>query len=94
MGVVYWVAQKLEFAARVQLVLLIGILMLVLVTGLSIAGGNNSFWTTHYPSNLIPSRNPIRSPLVREDLKLGVERAYIVPMALLSAFPGNDDTKY
>jgi len=39
MGVVYWVAQRLEFAARVQLVLLIGIFMLVLVTGLSIAGG-------------------------------------------------------
>ena|SRR2546425_3532780 len=50
MGVVYWVAQRLDFAARIQLVFLIGIFILILVTSLAIAGGNNSFWTTHNPS--------------------------------------------
>src|SRR2546425_2624430 len=49
-GVVYWVAQRLDFAARIQLVFLIGIFILILVTSLAIAGGNNSFWTTHNPS--------------------------------------------
>jgi len=39
MGVVYWVAQRLDFAARIQLVFLIGIFILILVTSLAIAGG-------------------------------------------------------
>src|SRR5712691_2963774 len=39
MGVVYWAIQRLDLVPRIQLVLLIGILILILVTGLSIAGG-------------------------------------------------------
>ncbi len=39
MGVVYWVAQRLDLVPRIQLVLLIGTLILIFVTGLAIAGG-------------------------------------------------------
>jgi len=39
MGVVYWAVQRLDLVPRIQLILLIGILVLVFLTGLAIAGG-------------------------------------------------------
>ncbi len=39
MGIAYWFAQRLELVPRILIALLIGVFMLVLVTGLAIAGG-------------------------------------------------------
>jgi hypothetical protein len=54
MGIAYWFTQRLEFATRIIVVLLIGVFMLVLVTGLAIAGGIIPFGQRITPLRQLP----------------------------------------
>ena len=55
MGLTYWFVQRLEFATRIQITLLVGVFMLVLVTGLAIAGGIIPFGQRITPLQQIPA---------------------------------------
>jgi hypothetical protein len=54
MGIAYWVARGLEFATRIVIVLLVGVFLLVLVTGLAIAGGIIPFGQRLTPLRQLP----------------------------------------